>query len=43
MIMLAADKRARKVFFPLRVYLAAYVRPFFPDFIDNKVKKEASL
>uniref|UniRef100_A0A0G4HPJ3 Uncharacterized protein n=1 Tax=Chromera velia CCMP2878 TaxID=1169474 RepID=A0A0G4HPJ3_9ALVE len=33
-IMLAADKRARKVMFPLRAYVAVYVRPFIPDLID---------
>lgn len=34
-IMLAADKRARKVFFPLKAYIAAYLRPILPDFVDS--------
>ncbi|EAR97259.1 enoyl-(acyl carrier) reductase (macronuclear) [Tetrahymena thermophila SB210] len=42
-IILAADKRARKVFFPRQAYLAAYIRPFFPDYVDNKLKKFAKL
>lgn len=37
-IMLAADKRARKIFFPFKAYFATYMRPFFPDFIDKRLK-----
>jgi len=33
-ILLAADKRARKIFFPFKAYAATYLRPFFPDFVD---------
>lgn len=42
-IMLAADKRARKIFFPLKAYTAVYLRPFFPDFIDKKLRASAKL
>ena len=42
-ILSAADRRARKIFFPMKVYLAAYVRPFFPDMIDKKLKRAAKL
>lgn len=39
----AADRRARKIFFPLKAYLAVYVRPFFPDLVDLGFKKSAKL
>jgi short-subunit dehydrogenase len=42
-ILAAADRRARKIFFPLKVYFAVYCRPFFPDLIDKKLKKAAKL
>eukprot|EP00921_Rhytidocystis_pertsovi_P024222 GHVQ01038919.1.p1 GENE.GHVQ01038919.1~~GHVQ01038919.1.p1 ORF type:complete len:337 (-),score=27.03 GHVQ01038919.1:830-1840(-) len=42
-IMLAADKRARKVMFPLNSYLAVYVRPFFPDMVDPLLKRASKL
>ncbi|KAL8425956.1 hypothetical protein Efla_000933 [Eimeria flavescens] len=42
-IMKGADKRARKVMFPLYSYLAVYVRPFLPDIIDPLIKRAAKL
>ena len=42
-ILAAADRRARKIFFPFRVYFAAYLRPFFPDLIDRRLKRSARL
>ena len=42
-ILAAADRRARKIFFPFKVYFAVYLRPFFPDFVDRKLKKAAKL
>lgn len=39
----AADRRARKVFFPLKAYLAVYVRPFFPDFVDTRMRRASKL
>lgn len=42
-ILAAADRRARKIFFPFRVYFAAYIRPFFPDLIDKRLKRLARL
>lgn len=42
-ILAAADRRARKIYFPFKVYFAAYVRPFFPDLIDKKLKRAAKL
>lgn len=42
-ILAAGDRRARKIFFPLKVYFAVYIRPFFPDYIDRKFKKAAKL
>lgn len=37
------DRRARKVLFPTNAWLSAYVRPFYPDFIDKKLMKMAAL
>lgn len=42
-IMAAADRRARKIYFPFKVYFAAYIRPFFPDFVDRRMKAAAKL
>ena len=42
-ILAAADRRARKIYFPLKVYIAAYFRPFFPDLVDARLKKAAKL
>lgn len=42
-ILAAADRRARKIYFPFKVYFAAYCRPFFPDFVDRRLKKAARL
>jgi short-subunit dehydrogenase len=42
-ILSAADRRARKIFFPFKVYFAVYCRPFFPDMIDKRLKKAAKL
>lgn len=42
-ILAAGDRRARKIFFPLKVYFAVYIRPFFPDYIDRRFKKAAKL
>ncbi|EGR33394.1 short-chain dehydrogenase reductase sdr, putative [Ichthyophthirius multifiliis] len=38
-IVFASDKRARKVFFPFKAYMSAYMRPIFPDYVDNKILK----
>ena len=42
-ILAAADRRARKIFFPLKVYFAAYIRPFLPDLVDRKLKRASKL
>lgn len=39
----SADRRARKIFFPFKVYFAAYLRPFFPDLVDKRLKRAARL
>eukprot|EP01017_Pseudomicrothorax_dubius_P024347 TRINITY_DN2588_c0_g1_i1.p1 TRINITY_DN2588_c0_g1~~TRINITY_DN2588_c0_g1_i1.p1 ORF type:complete len:178 (+),score=29.08 TRINITY_DN2588_c0_g1_i1:65-598(+) len=39
----AADRRARKIYFPMKTYLAVYLRPFFPDFVDGRLKRYAKL
>lgn len=41
--MRAADKRARKVMFPLYSYLAVYVRPLLPGLVDPLIKRAAKL
>ena len=35
--MKGVDKRARKVFFPTKAWLAVYMRPIFPDYVDKKL------
>ena len=42
-ILSAADRRARKIFFPFKVYFAVYLRPFLPDLVDKKLKRAAKL
>eukprot|EP00920_Eleutheroschizon_duboscqi_P014727 GHVT01034129.1.p1 GENE.GHVT01034129.1~~GHVT01034129.1.p1 ORF type:complete len:214 (-),score=22.68 GHVT01034129.1:349-990(-) len=42
-VMLAADKRARKVTFPLSSYLAIYLRPLVPDVVDQLLKAASKL
>lgn len=39
----AADRRARKVYFPFKVYFAAYIRPLLPDIVDNRIRRSAKL
>jgi short-subunit dehydrogenase len=39
----AADRRFRKVYFPLKAYLGIYVRPFFPDIVDVFATQQAKL
>lgn len=39
----ATDRRLRKAFFPFKSWLAAYVRPLFPDIVDDMIRKRASL
>jgi len=39
----AVDRRARKIYFPLKPYLLVYIRPFFPDIMDYFLKKNAKL
>eukprot|EP00742_Colponemidia_sp_Colp-10_P006225 GILJ01006669.1.p1 GENE.GILJ01006669.1~~GILJ01006669.1.p1 ORF type:complete len:275 (+),score=33.51 GILJ01006669.1:95-919(+) len=43
MIVEAADRRARKLYFPTKAYLAVYIRPFFPDFVDPLLKRASKL
>ncbi len=43
LIIEAADRRLRKVYFPLSSYVAAYLRPFFPDFVDYYAHKRSKL
>ena len=43
MIVDAADRRLRKIYFPLKVYIATYLRPFVPDFVDYFAKKDAQV
>ncbi|CDJ60147.1 hypothetical protein, conserved [Eimeria maxima] len=42
-ILKAADKRARKVMFPLYSYLAVYIRPLLPGIVDPFIKRAAKL
>lgn len=42
-ILEASDRRARKIFFPFKVYFAAYLRPFLPDIVDKRLKRAAKL
>ena len=35
--LLSIDRKARKVLFPTTAWFSAYIRPLFPDFIDNKL------
>eukprot|EP00455_Lapot_gusevi_P028853 TRINITY_DN3090_c0_g1_i3.p1 TRINITY_DN3090_c0_g1~~TRINITY_DN3090_c0_g1_i3.p1 ORF type:complete len:298 (-),score=33.52 TRINITY_DN3090_c0_g1_i3:34-927(-) len=39
----AADRRLRKVYFPFSAYFGVYARPFFPDFVDYFAKRRARL
>ncbi|CEO99061.1 hypothetical protein PBRA_007175 [Plasmodiophora brassicae] len=39
----AADRRLRKVYFPLRNYIGVYMRPFCPDLVDKHIKRNAKL
>jgi hypothetical protein len=40
---MAIDYRVENMYFPLKPYLAAYLSPFFPETIRNKVKIAAKL
>jgi short-subunit dehydrogenase len=42
-ILEASDRRARKIFFPFKLYFAAYLRPFLPDIVDRRLKRAAKL
>ncbi len=42
-IMEGVDKRARKIIFPTKPWLANYIRPIFPDYVDRKLYKMAKL
>ena len=42
-ILKGCDKRARKVIFPTKAWFGSYIRPIFPDFVDNKLSKQAKL
>lgn len=42
-IILAADKKARKVYFPAALYVSNYVRPFVPWVIDEVITRKAKL
>ena len=37
------DRKARKVYFPFKMYFAVYFRPFFPDQVDNRIKRRSKL
>lgn len=39
----AGDRRLRKAFFPLKSFLASYMRPLLPDFVDQQIRARASL
>ena len=39
----AADRKLRKVYFPLNAFLGVYARPFLPDVVDYFAKKKAKL
>lgn len=39
----AADKELRKVFFPFSAFFGVYLRPFFPDFVDFYAQRKAKL
>ena len=34
-----ADKRARKAFFPTKAWYSNYIRPVFPNYVDERLKK----
>lgn len=42
-IMEGCDKRARKVIFPTKPWVANYVRPIFPDIIDKRMFEMSKL
>jgi short-subunit dehydrogenase len=42
-ILLAADKRSRKIIFPLSSIFAVYMRPFIPQIIDPLVRRTSKL
>lgn len=39
----AADRKVRRIYFPFRAYIGVYLRPFFPDIVDHFALKEAKL
>jgi hypothetical protein len=43
LILEGCDKRARKVIFPTKAWVANYVRPIFPDVVDGLLYKLAKL
>eukprot|EP00919_Chromeraceae_sp_WS-2016_P073069 GHVR01172759.1.p1 GENE.GHVR01172759.1~~GHVR01172759.1.p1 ORF type:complete len:161 (+),score=24.28 GHVR01172759.1:488-970(+) len=42
-IMSAVDKRAHKVFFPLKMYFFNYIRPIVPQIMDPLLKRQSKL
>ena len=42
-ILMGCDKRARKVIFPTKAWFGSYLRPLFPDLVDNNLQKAAKL
>lgn len=39
----AGDRRLRKAFFPIKSWLAAYIRPILPDLVDAPIRKRAMM
>jgi short-subunit dehydrogenase len=39
----AADRGLRKVYFPFSAFFGVYIRPFFPDFVDFFAQRKAKL
>lgn len=42
-ILTAIDVKMRKIFFPTNAWIANYIRPLFPDYIDRKLYNMAKL
>ena len=39
----AADRKLRKVYFPFSAFIGVYIRPFFPDLVDFFAQRKAKL
>lgn len=41
--MVAADRKIKRVYFPNSWYLGVYLKPFFSNYVDEKIKAKAKL